>query len=75
MDINKKRAQKLAFGFPVLLFMGVSLAWSVFVVPIEHYFGWTRSQTSLAFTINIIFFAIGSVTAGNLSKHFSFHQL
>lgn len=75
MDINKKRAQKLMFGFLVLLFMGVSLAWSVFVVPIENYFGWTRSQTSLAFTINIIFFAIGSVTAGNLSKHFSFHQL
>lgn len=72
MGIMQKRSLKLGIGFLVLLFMGVSLAWSVFVVPIENYFGWSRSQTSLAFTVNIIFFALGSVAAGSLSKRFSF---
>lgn len=72
MEIGKKRFLKLGIGFLVLLFMGVSLAWSVFVVPIETSFGWSRSQTSLAFTINIIFFSLGSVAAGSLSKRLSF---
>ena len=72
MGIMQKRSLKLGIGFLVLLFMGVSLAWSVFVVPIEAYFGWSRSQTSLAFTVNIIFFSLGSVAAGSLSKRFSF---
>ncbi len=72
MEIRQKRLLKLGIGFLVLLFMGVSLAWSVFVVPIENHFGWSRSQTSLAFTINIIFFSLGSVAAGSLNRKLSF---
>lgn len=75
MDILKKRWIYIVSGFIVLLFMGCGLAWSIFVVPIEEQFGWTRSQTSLAFTINILCFSVGSILTGILSKKFSFSTL
>ena len=75
MDILKKRWIYIINGFIVLLFMGCSLAWSIFVVPLETAFSWTRDQTSLAFTINILFFSVGSVLAGILSKNLSFSTL
>ena len=42
MDILKKRWIYIINGFIVLLFMGCSLAWSIFVVPLETAFSWTR---------------------------------
>lgn len=75
MDILKKRWIYIINGFIVLLFMGCSLAWSIFVVPLETAFSWTRDQTSLAFTINILCFSVGSVLAGILSKNLSFSAL
>ena len=62
-------------GFATLLFMGVGLAWSIFVVPVETLFGWTRAQTSLVFTINILCFSVGSILAGVLSKHFKYQHI
>lgn len=59
----------------VLLFLGCGLAWSIFVVLIENTFGWTRSQTSLAFTLNILCFSVGSILAGTLSEKLSFSTL
>ena len=75
MDILKKRWFYILNGFIILLFMGCSLAWSIFVVPIENAFAWTRNQTSLAFTINILFFSVGSIMTGILSKYLSFAWL
>ena len=62
-------------GFATLLFMGVGLAWSIFVVPVETLFGWTRAQTSLVFTINILCFSVGSILAGVLSKHLKYQHI
>ena len=56
MNIKRKRILKLIAGFLCCLCLGVTLAWSLFVVPIETLNGWTRSQTSFAFTINTLFF-------------------
>ncbi len=75
MDILKRRWIYIFNGFIVLLFMGCGLAWSIFVVPIENAFHWTRDQTSLAFTINILCFSVGSILTGILSKHFSLSTL
>lgn len=75
MDILKKRWIYIINGFIVLLFMGCGLAWSIFVVPLETAFHWTRDQTSLAFTINILCFSVGSILTGILSKRLTFSTL
>lgn len=62
-------------GFIALLFIGCSYAWSVFIVPLEQTFGWARSETSLAFTLNIILYAAGSMAAGVLAKRLSYSVL
>ena len=71
----KKRWIYVVSGFVVCLFLGAALAWSVFVVPIETLYGWTRSQTSLAFTINVLCFSVGSILTGVLSKHTSYSTI
>lgn len=75
MNLLKRRWIYVVSGFVVLLFMGCSQAWSIFVVPIENALGWTRSQTSLAYTINFLCISIGSVMAGILSKKMSSSKL
>lgn len=58
--------------FPVVggvlmnLALGSLYAWSVFVLPLEREFGWTRAQTSWTFTIAIVAFAATFVVAGRL---------
>ena len=64
MNIQVKQRIKLLSGFVVLLFLGTTLAWSVFLVPVENTFGWSRSQTSLAATINTMAFSVGSILTG-----------
>jgi OFA family oxalate/formate antiporter-like MFS transporter len=48
------------------LALGSLYAWSVFVLPLEKEFGWTRAQTSWVFTIAIISFAATFVVAGRI---------
>ena len=71
----KKRWIYIINGFIVLLCMGCSYAWSIFVVPLESTYGWARSETSLAFTLNIIFFSVGSIFAGIASRKMGFSTL
>jgi OFA family oxalate/formate antiporter-like MFS transporter len=53
-------------GVSMNLALGSLYAWSVFVAPLETEFGWTRSQTSLTFTIAILTFALSFVLAGRI---------
>jgi len=46
--------------------LGTLYGWSVFVVPLEKEFHWTRSQTSTAFTIAVTVFALSFILAGRL---------
>jgi OFA family oxalate/formate antiporter-like MFS transporter len=56
----------VAGGVSMNLALGSLYAWSVFVLPLEREFGWTRAQTSWVFTIAIVAFAVSFVAAGRL---------
>ena len=52
------------------LALGTLYAWSIFVAPLEHEFGWKRAQTSTVFTIAVVMFALSFVVAGRLQDRF-----
>lgn len=52
------RSYVLVCGVLVLLCMGLIYAWSIFVGPIESDFGWTRTQTSMTFSISMLGFQL-----------------
>lgn len=53
-------------GVLMNLALGSLYAWSVFVLPLEQEFGWTRAQTSWVYTIAILCFALTFIGAGRL---------
>lgn len=53
-------------GVCMNLALGTLYAWSVFVLPLEQEFGWTRAQTSWTFTIAIFTFAVSFILAGRM---------
>lgn len=61
------RRLQLAAGVALMLMFGLIYAWSIFVLPLEREFGWSREQTSLTFTIAMTFFSIGLVPGGILT--------
>ena len=75
IPLSAKRYLFLLNGVLLLLLLGVGYAWSIFVGPLEEWFGWNRTQTSLAFTINVICFAVGVTICGILSKHFHYQRI
>ena len=48
------------------LALGSLYAWSVFVLPLEEEFGWTRGETTWAFQIALVTFASSFVVAGRI---------
>lgn len=56
-------------GMIMFLFLGLIYAWSIFVAPLEGEFGWSRSQTSMVFTICMSAFCVGGIVAAQLRKH------
>src|SRR5450755_986930 len=52
------------------LALGTLYAWSVFVAPLEHEFGWKRAQTSAVFTLAVVMFAASLLLAGRLQDWF-----
>jgi OFA family oxalate/formate antiporter-like MFS transporter len=64
MASTNNRSLYVVIGFVLFLFLGLLYAWSLFIAPLEKDFGWTRAQTSLIFTISIIFFCLGGIAGG-----------
>jgi OFA family oxalate/formate antiporter-like MFS transporter len=58
----------IGIGFVIELIFGLLYAWSVFVLPLEAEFGWTRAETSWAFTASFVFFPVGMIAGGRLSE-------
>ncbi len=56
----------LPASMTLVLVCGLLYSWSLYVVPLEKEFGWNRSQTSLNFSICVLFFTIGMFLAGLL---------
>jgi OFA family oxalate/formate antiporter-like MFS transporter len=61
---------RLIGGLMMTLALGTLYAWSVFVAPLEHEFGWKRAQTSTVFTFAVVMFAASLLLAGKLQDRF-----
>jgi len=61
-----KRWPPVVGGILMNLALGSLYAWSVFVLPLEREFKWTRAQTSWVFTIAIVCFALSFIIAGRI---------
>lgn len=55
---------RVAGGVAMNLCFGSAYAFSIFLGPFQREFGWTRAETSLAFTISIAFIAAGVLVGG-----------
>ncbi|MSO84027.1 MAG: MFS transporter [Acidobacteria bacterium] len=53
-------------GVCMNLALGTLYAWSVFVLPLEREFGWSRAETSWTFTIAVVTFAASFILAGRI---------
>jgi len=60
----------LLAGVCSLLYSGLIYAWSIFVAPLENEFGWTRAETSTAYTVSLSCFCIGILLSGMLARRF-----
>lgn len=65
MIINS-RWRFVIIGFAMMLVIGLLDAWSIFVLPLEQEFGWGRDQTALAYSLAMIFLALGILIGGPL---------
>ena len=70
-----KRYLYAAGSFLMMLLLGVAYAWSIFIGPLEATYGWTRTQTSLAFTILMMGFSCGNLLTGMLAKRIGYKKV
>lgn len=73
--VSNKRWFYAVLGLVMLLFLGLIYAWSIFVPALEKEFGWSRSQTSMAFSICMSMFCLGGLASGIASKRVSFRTI
>lgn len=68
MDLEKnyKRWVVIVAAIVIQMCLGAVYAFSVLVDPLEKAFGWTRMETSPAFTIALFVFALSMIPAGRL---------
>lgn len=70
-ELKKNRYAILVMGVLTMLMFGTIYAWSIFIPPLEAEFGWSRSQTSLTFSVAMIGLSFGMLSIGPLAKRFS----
>ncbi len=58
----------LCVSVVLLLCLGLIYAWSVFRVPLEAEFGWSKAETSVTFSISMMMFCLGGVASGILTE-------
>src|SRR5215831_20031708 len=67
-DPRLKRWPALVGGGLLNVAIGTYYAWSVFVPPLEKEFGWSRAQTSLVATIDMVMLASTFLLAGFIMR-------
>ena len=69
--MKRTRWRNAVSAIVIMVFTGLIYAWSVFVIPLEAEFGWTRPQTSLTFSISMGAFCMGGMLGGILIKRYA----
>lgn len=64
----------LVVGIVTLLMYGIIYAWSIFIPPLEQEFGWSRSSTSLVFSVAMVGLSLGMLSVGQLAKRFTLRR-
>lgn len=67
--MGNKRWAVLALCCVLLMSVAVLYAWSVFVIPLEGVYDWSRVETSGVFTLSMCSYCAGSLLSGFLSCH------
>src|SRR5471030_1744062 len=67
---NPARWPVLVGGGLMNVALGTYYAWSVYVPALEREFHWTRTQTSLVATIDMVFLASSFLVGGFLQRRF-----
>lgn len=62
-------------GFLLAFVGGLSYSWGVFVEPMQHRFGWSKSSSMLPLSVFMIVFAITMIPAGKLQEKFGTRRL
>jgi len=71
-DRHPVRIQYLISGVAALLLLGLIYGWSIFRAPLQELFpGWSAADFSFSFTILMLMFSVGSMTAGKLALFLS----
>ena len=65
------RMLRLTFGTVIMLFSGILYAWSILKAPLMSNFGWNNAELGFNYTLTMIFFCVGNITAGFLLKKLS----
>ncbi len=60
------RARVLIAAVVVQMALGTVYAWSVFNVPLQQHFGWTKSQAVAPFTVAIAMICVGAIAGGRI---------
>ncbi len=55
--------------------IGSVYIWSVFILPLEKEFGWTRSDISFVFALAMVFFSLGIIFCGWLLSRFPINRV
>lgn len=69
-SLSRSGPRNLAAGMAISLTCGSLYVWSAFTLSLEELYGWSRSESSLVFTLMIVFFAGGMATGGFLAERF-----
>jgi len=63
---NKQGLKVLIMGSILQLFLGIIYVWSVFVIPVKDFYGWSVDSVKLTSSFMLCFFVIGILAGGKL---------
>jgi len=63
---NKQGLKVLIMGSILQLFLGIIYVWSVFVIPVKNFYGWSVDSVKLTSSFMLCFFVIGILAGGKL---------